>query len=101
MNRLKSFAAFIVIGILIAVAIIAFEKATPDSPTRALLDYPLSPGAVAGFLLGGGGEYKVLGYFSAWIVNTGLYWLLWIVLSFSIRKAWSVIRIVNGPPKLP
>ena len=89
MNRRKfilSFGSFVIVGIFVAVGIAAFERAPPDSPMRSVLDDLLFPGFIAGFVLGQRGENWLLGYFSCWLVNSTLYWLLWEVLFFAIRK---------------
>ena len=90
MNRLKllfSFISFVIIGIFVAAGMRVFDQSTPDSSTSKILVDLLFPGFIAGFVLGQRGEYILIGYFSCWFVNSVLYWLLWELLSYLIRKA--------------
>jgi len=80
------FKSFLVIGILVAIAGTAYEWSAPYSLTRSVLLYPLFPGSLVGFVLGQQGEYKFVGYFSGWVVDTALYWFLWKMLLLLVHK---------------
>jgi len=88
MNKpiVSHFKSFFVIAILVAIASAAFEWSAPYSLTRSVLVYPLFLGSVAGFVLGQRGEYKFIGYFSAWVVDSALYWSLWKILLLIFHK---------------
>jgi hypothetical protein len=76
----------IIVGILIACGMAVFDHSAPDSLLRSLLIYPLFPGYFAGFVLGQQGEYKLVGYLSCWIVDTGVYLFLWNMLLVVIKR---------------
>ncbi len=86
MSFLKS---VIIIGILVGSGMAVFDHSSANSLVRLLLLYPLFPGYLAGFVLGQRGEYKLVGYLSCWIVDTGLYLFLsnMLLLLFKRRPA--------------
>jgi hypothetical protein len=86
MNSFKSAA---VIGLSILLAIVAFDRSQQDSMVRLMLTIPLFPGLTGGLLFSGHGGNVTAGYFSCWIIDTGLYWGLWILVS---RIIWPRFR---------
>jgi hypothetical protein len=89
MKALESVAA---IGLLVAVGVAVFELCSPDAIARSILVYPLLPGYAAGFFvtqLGGSSRFAL---FSVWLVNSGLYWLLWNMLRWFFGKVRASAR---------
>jgi hypothetical protein len=82
MSHIKS---TVIIGILVAAGIAAFQLSAPFSGVRSVLIFPLLPGMVAGLFFSGHGGNTPVAFFSGWIVDTGLYWGLWTMLSSVIR----------------
>ena len=82
---MKAFKSAVVIGLIVAAAIAAFDRSQQDSLVRLVLVLPLSPGFVAGLFFSGHGGNEPVAIISCWIVNTGLYWAVWNVLSFFRR----------------
>jgi hypothetical protein len=78
MNTVKLVA---VIGLIVALAMAGFNRSPQDSMIRSLLILPLFPGLAAGLLFSGHGGNPAVAYFSCWIVDTGLYLSLWVLVS--------------------
>ena len=81
MNSFKSAA---VIGLFVALMMAGFDWSPQGSMMRSILVFPLLPGAVAGLLFSGHGGNMAVGYFSCWVVETGFYWALWVLVSLVI-----------------
>ena len=85
----KSLTSAVVLGLVVASAMAGFDHSQQDSLLRLILVLPLCPGFVAGlFLSGHGGNTKVEDV-SCWVVDTGLYWGIWILLS---QQIWPRLR---------
>jgi len=82
---MKYFKSAVVIGLIVAFAIAAFDRSQQDSLVRLVLIVPLFPGLIAGLFFSGHGGNVPVGIVSCWIVNTGLYWGIWTVFSFFRR----------------
>src|ERR1700733_9792315 len=93
---MKAFKPAALIGQIAAAAIAAFDRSQQDSLVRLVLVLPLSPGFVAGLFFSGHGGNEPVAIISCWIVNTGLYWAVWNVLSF-LRHNKSEIGRPSAP----
>ena len=86
-NQIKS---ALIIGLIVAAGMFAFYWAPSDSLVQSILLIPLFPGLVAGLIFGTSGRIHLtlnvpVEVLSGLIVNTGLYWGLWTILSLVIR----------------
>lgn len=74
----------VIIGVLVATGIAAVESAPLSMVSWALI-FPLFPGIVAGVFFSGHRNLPVA-IVSCWIVDTGLYWVLWTMLWRLVRR---------------
>jgi hypothetical protein len=74
---MKSSQTAFVVGVIVATEMTIAEWCPAGSFMRSLLIAPLIPGYFVGFVLGKQGEYRVIGFLSAWFVNSAWYWLIW------------------------
>jgi hypothetical protein len=72
-----------IIGILVA---IGMARLYLPAPYSSVLIFPLFPGMVAGLFFSGHGGNMPVAILSCWIVDTGLYWLVWMLVSRIFRK---------------
>jgi len=77
------------IALVVAAAMAVFAWAGQDSILRSILVYPLSPGFTAGLFFSDYGGNMLVGNLTCWIVNSAIYWVLWLIVSFATRKIGS------------
>jgi len=81
----KSVAIVSTIGIAVFLGMQSIDRAAPASESRFF--WLLFPGLMAGWVLSGGHEgTKTVAYVICWIADTGMYWLISMLLSWMIRK---------------
>jgi hypothetical protein len=83
---MRRFKSPVLIALVVAAAMAVFDRAGQDSILRSILVYPLSPGFAAGLFFSGHGGNMVVGNLTRWIVNSAIYWLLWLIVSSMMRK---------------
>jgi hypothetical protein len=79
-------AALIGVGVLLGIN--SIDRATRGGRAgESIFFWPLFPGIAAGWILSGGPEgNEIVAYVIGWVVDTGLYWLVWMLLSWMLRK---------------
>lgn len=85
-RRMRHFKSAVSISIIVAIAMGVFEWASRDSLLQSIVLYPLSPGLVAGLFFSGHGGNAPVAIVTCWIVDSAIYWALWLMVSFAMRK---------------
>jgi hypothetical protein len=85
----NSFKSAAVIGLIVVLMMTGFDRSPQGSMSQSIFLCPLLPGAAAGLLFSGHGGNMAVAYFSCWLVNTSIYWGLWVLVS---RVIWPRFR---------
>jgi hypothetical protein len=88
-GTMRHFKSAFWIALVVAAAMAVFTWAGQDSILRSILVYPLSPGFTAGLFFSDYGGNMLVGNLTCWIVNSAIYWVLWLIVSFATRKIGS------------
>ena len=83
---MRYFKSAVSISIVVAGAMGVFEWAGRGSLLQSIVLYPLFPGLVAGLFFSGHGGNAPVAIFSCWIVDSAIYWLLWLIVSPMMRR---------------
>jgi hypothetical protein len=89
---MRNFKSAVSISLVVAIAIGVFEWAGRGSLFQSIVFYPLFPGLVAGLFFSGHGGNAPVAICSCWIVDSAIYWLLWLIVSSMMRKIGSELK---------
>jgi hypothetical protein len=82
----KTVRSLIMVTLLVIAATAAFYVTYGNSALRWVFLFPLLPGAVTGLFLSGHVGNTPIAFIVSLIVNTGIYWLMWLVILRVVRR---------------